>query len=154
MSMRLNGNSLDRLIYFWVLYFGLPIILIQLFKKPSLRFSIVMLGLMLFAWIVESVLNSRKLATLKIDNGLYINNIKVLPGDIISIRKIHDKGRILDYRSLEIVLRLNNEVRTIKIMEKPITFIDLYKKRTSRALNPLLESFPELKHKVEAPVVQ
>ena len=149
MSMRLNGNSPDRLIYFWIPYFVPVIILIQLLKKPSLRFSMVMLALVCIAWIVESVLNSRKLGTLRIDNGIYINDTQVFPGDIIAIRKITDKGNFLSYRSLKIDLRLNNEVRTIKIMEKPITLFDLYKKRTSKTLTPLLESFQDLKNKVE-----
>ena len=105
---------------------------------------------MFFAWIVESAFNYfKKLGTLRIDNGNYINDTQVFPSDIISIRKIPDKGEFLSYRSLKIDLRLNNEVRTIKIMEKPITIFDLYKKRTSKTLLPLLEAFPDLKNKVE-----
>ena len=148
--MRLNGTYIDRLMFNILPIIVVAMTFVYFIKQASLKSTCIAAFLfILFFWAVDSyVIYRRHPKSLRIDHGLLIDRSKVSVTDIVDIRKVTYKpGRFWTWDYFIFSIKEGSALKTINIIEKPQTLIEIILGRKSKTLTPLFVHFPELKEK-------
>jgi hypothetical protein len=153
--MLISGTFLDRLIW-KTLPLTVPLVLFSFIinklihsvwvDNETLLISVyIFFGGSLFMWAIDTgqiLLKHKPLHRICIDNGfIWFNNKSVLPEDIISIQPYNaSQGRL----SVELLLFQLSDGSVIKSLDKPCSVWKIYREKPSKAVEQLIEHFPNL----------
>ena len=151
--MRLSGTYLDRLLINVLPFTFIGSLIIHFAKKSSLEITLLLFGFTtLLFWALDSLfIFFKRLKTLRMDNGIYLDEVQVSPKDIIQIIPVSDSRRRWEFKTIKFIVKKEGSFETISVMEKPRSIIEDIMGKKSKTLGPLFEEFPELRKKLEPP---